>query len=151
MRQLLLAAALLLLTGSALAQTPAKDLYVAVIKNQPANAETLLTAGADANAPVEMVPGFPTTYLIIAAGHNHLGVAKALLQHKARINQADSFKSTALMAAAAKGHAELVALLLAQGADPTAKDDDGKTALALAQEGNHAAVVALLKGDQELR
>ena len=143
-RLLLLAAALVLLAGSARAQTPAKDLYVAVLKDKPAEVAALLTGPADANATVELVPGFPTTYLIIAAGHNHLAVAKLLLQHKALINKADSFQSTALMAAAAKGYAEMVALLLASGADPNAKDEDGKTALALAQAGNHAAVVALL-------
>lgn len=133
-----------LLCGSACAQTPSKDLYAAVLKNKPADVETLLTSGADANAAVEMVPGFPTTLLIIAAGHNHLDIAKALLKHKAQVNKSGSFKETALMAAASKGHQDMVAFLLANGADPKAKDDDGKDALTLAKEGNHAAVVSLL-------
>lgn len=135
----------LALSGTALAQTPAKDLYTAVLKNKPADVEILLTSGADANALVEMVPGFPTTYLIIAAGHNQAAIVKSLLQHKAQINKADNFQATALMAAAAKGYLEVVQLLLGSGADAKAKDDEGKTALAHAKEGNHAAVVALLE------
>lgn len=135
----------LTLVRIASAQTPAKDLYTAVLKNKSAEVEALLTSGADANASVEMVPGFPTTYLIIAAGQNHLDIVKSLLQHKASVNKADNFRNTPLMAAAAKGHVQVVQLLLASGADAKMQDDDGKNALAFAKEGNHAAVVALLE------
>ena len=131
-------------TGAALAQTPAKDLYAAVLKNKPAEVETLLAGGADANGTVEMVPGFPTTYLIVAAGQNHLDIVKSLLKHKALVNRTGSFQETPLMAAAAKGYSEIVTYLLASGADPKAKDDEGKDALALAKAGNHTAVVGLL-------
>ena len=145
MRKLLLLTTLLILLGGATrAQTPAKDLYTAVLRNKPAEVETLLTGGADANAAVEMVPGFPTTLLIVAAGQNHLDIVKSLLKHQAQINQSGSFQETALMAAAAKGYQEVVACLLAGGADPKAKDDEGQDALALAKAGNHTAVVGLL-------
>jgi len=145
MRKLLVVTLLLtLFYGTAQAQTPAKQLYSAVLKNNPTEVESLLTGGVDANAAVEMVPGFPTTYLIIAAGQNHLDIAKALIKHKALVNRLGSFKETALMAAAAQGHQEMVAYLLANGADPKATDDEGKDALALAKAGNHTAVVGLL-------
>jgi len=134
-----------LLTSAAAAQTPAKELYTAVLKNKPVEVEALLNGGADANATVEMVPGFPTTYLLIAADRNHTDVVKTLLKHKAQVNKADKFQLTPLMAAAAKGHLEIVQLLLTGGADAKAKDEEGKTALAYAKEGNHTTVVALLE------
>ena len=127
------------------AQTPAKELAKAVMKNNAAAAETLLTAGANPNAPVEIVPGFPTTYLVTAAGNGSLDLVKVLLKHKAQVNQPDGFKTTALMAAAGKGNKALVELLLASGADAKAKDDDGKDALALAKEGGSKETVALLE------
>lgn len=126
------------------AQVPSKELATAVMKNNVAAAETLLTAGANPNAPVEIVPGFPTTYLVTAAGNGSLNLVKLLLKHKAQVNQPDGFKTTALMAAAGKGNKALVELLLASGADARAKDDDGKDALALAQEGGSKETVALL-------
>ncbi|UOR06426.1 ankyrin repeat domain-containing protein [Hymenobacter aerilatus] len=144
-KRLFILAFFVFITGTALAQTPAKDLRTAVLKNKPAEVQTLLTGGADANAPVEMVPGFPTSYLFIAADNNHLDVAKSLLHHKAQVNKGDKFQLTPLMAAASKGYLEMVQLLLTNGADAKAKDEEGKTALAYAKEGNHAAVVALLE------
>ncbi|QIX60111.1 ankyrin repeat domain-containing protein [Hymenobacter lutimineralis] len=127
------------------AQSHSKELFTAVIKNKPADADALLTAGADANAPVEMMPGFPTTFLIMAAGSGHLEVVKALVKHKAQVDKPDSFQATALMAAAANGSLEVVAFLLANGANPRAKDKDGKDVLASAKEGGNAQVIALIE------
>lgn len=128
------------------AQTPTQKVYAAVVKNQPADVDALLKAGADPNAPVEMMPGFPTNFLILAAGRSQTEIVKILLQHKASVNKTDSFKATALMAAAAEGNAELVALLLAAGADPKLKDQEGKDALASAKESGNPNVVKLLQG-----
>ncbi len=127
------------------AQAPHKELATAILKNNAPAAETLLTAGANPNAAVEIVPGFPTTYLITAAANGSLDLVKLLLKHKALVNQADGFKTTALMAAAGKGNKAMVELLLASGADARAKDDDGKDALALAKEGGSTETVALLE------
>lgn len=127
------------------AQAPAKELATAVLKNNAAGAEALLTAGANPNAVIEVVPGFPTTYLITAAANGRLDVVKLLLKYKAQVNQPDGFKATALMAAAGKGNLALVTLLLASGADVRAKDDEGKDALALARESGSKEVVALLE------
>ncbi|WP_191906326.1 ankyrin repeat domain-containing protein [Hymenobacter baengnokdamensis] len=130
---------------TAYAQAPSKDLTTAVMKNNLAAAETLLTAGANPNAAVEIVPGFPTTYLVTAATSGSLDLVKLLLKYKAQVNQPDGFKATALMAAAGKGNKAMVELLLASGADAKAKDDDGKDALALAKENSHPEVVAVLE------
>lgn len=129
------------------AQTPAQTqgMKKAILKSDIPAAETLLTAGADPNAVVEIVPGFATTYLITAASNNSLALVQLLLKHKAQVNQPDAFKGTALMAAAGKGNKALVELLLASGADARAKDQDGKDALALAKESGNPEVIRLLE------
>ncbi|UOG73103.1 ankyrin repeat domain-containing protein [Hymenobacter tibetensis] len=129
----------------AMAQTPTQKVYAAVVKNKPTDVDALLKAGADPNAPVEMMPGFPTSFLILAAGRSQTETVKVLLQHKALVNKPDSFNATALMAAAGEGNAELVTLLLAAGADPKLKDNDGKDAMASAKESGNAEVVKLLQ------
>lgn len=131
------------------AQAPSKELATAILKNNATAAETLLAAGANPNAAIEVVPGFPTTYLITAAANGRLDLVKLLLKHKAQVNQPDGFKGTALMAAATKGDKAIVELLLASGADVQAKDDDGKDALALAKEGGRQEIVALLAQKQK--
>lgn len=147
MKKLLLVFALLL-TGSIVASaqsTPTQKVYAAVIKNHPADVDALLASGADANAPVEMMPGFPTTFLVIAAGNGHLDVVKALLKNKAQVDKTDSFQMTPLMAAAANGSLDVVEFLLASGANPKAKDKDGKDVLAAAKEGENEQVIKLIK------
>lgn len=146
-RILLITAALFTLafTGRAQAPTPAHSLKKAILKSDLATAETLLKAGTDPNAPIEIVPGSATTLLITAVTNNSLDLVKLLLQSKAQVNQVDAFKTTALMTAVGKGNPALVELLLSSGADARAKDDDGKDALTLAREAGNAAIVALLE------
>ncbi|RSK24691.1 ankyrin repeat domain-containing protein [Hymenobacter metallilatus] len=146
MKKLLLGLTLFIATLSfAQAQTATQKVYAAVVKNQPTAVDALLSAGADANAPVEMVPGFPTTFLVLAAGNGHLEVVKALLKNKAQVDKPDSFDVTPLMAAAAQGSLDVVQFLLASGANPKAKDKDGKDVLATAKEGGNADVVKLIQ------
>jgi len=144
-RAILFVATLFCCALTAQAQAPSKELATAILKNNAPAAETLLAAGANPNALIEVVPGFPTTYLITAATNGSLDLVKLLLKHKAQVNQPDGFKATALMAAAGKGHKALVELLLASGADAKARDDEGKDALALARENGSKEVVALLE------
>ena len=143
-RAIRLVATFFCLSFTAHAQAPSKELATAILKNNAAAAETLLTGGANPNATIEVVPGFPTTYLITAAGNGSLDLVKLLLKYKAQVNQPDGFKGTALMAAATKGDKAVVELLLASGADARAKDNDGKDALALAKEGGRQEIAALL-------
>ena len=144
-RVLLLVAAFCCLLFTVQAQTSNHTLTKAILKNDVPTAETLLTSGANPNAGIEIVPGFPTTCLITAASNNSLDLVKLLLKHKAQVNQADAFKATALMAAAGKGNKDMVELLLISGADVKAKDDEGKDALAMAKESGSKEVVALLE------
>ena len=146
MKTLLLVFALFLaLTPLAQAQTSTQKVYAAVIKNHAADVDALLAAGADANAPVEMMPGFPTTFLIIAAGNGHLDVVKALIKNKAQVDKPDSFNMTPLMAAAANGSPDVVEFLLASGANPKARDKDGKDVMTLAKESENPDVIKLIK------
>ena len=144
-RAILFIATFFCFASTAHAQAPSKELTTAVLKKNLPAAETLLTGGANPNAVIEVVPGFPTTYLVTAAGGGSLDLVKLLLKHKAQVNQPDGFKVTALMAAAGKGNKAIVDLLLASGADAKAKDDDGKDALALAKEAGNPEVVAVLE------
>jgi ankyrin repeat protein len=146
-RALFLTIALYCFVFATQAQTPAQTqgLKKAVLKNDAAAAEALLTSGANPNAVIEVVPGFATTYLITAASNNSLALVQLLLKNKAQVNQPDAFKGTALMAAVGKGNKALVELLLNSGADARAKDEDGKDALTLAKEGANKEIVALLE------
>ncbi|MBC6605522.1 ankyrin repeat domain-containing protein [Hymenobacter sp. BT188] len=127
------------------AQDKSKELYTAVLKSNTTAVETLLKTGADPNHVIEIVPGFPTSYLIAAATNNNVAIVKSLLQYKAKINWRDAFQATALHYAAGKGSKELIELLLASGADLQAKDEDGNTALTSAKAANNKEVVTLLE------
>lgn len=144
-RPILFIATFFCLSFTSHAQASSKELATAVLKKNLAAAETLLTGGANPNAVIEVVPGFPTTYLVTAASGGSLDLVKLLLKHKAQVNQPDGFKGTPLMAAAGKGNKAMVELLLASGADARAKDDDGKDALALAKENGSKETIALLE------
>jgi ankyrin repeat protein len=126
------------------AQTTTQKVYAAIVNNQPETLQALLVAGADANAPVEMVAGFPTTFLILAASKGQLELVRILVKHKAQIDKPDSFNATPLMAAADQGSAEVTAFLLASGANPKAVDNDGKDVLAHARQGGSSDVVKLI-------
>lgn len=133
------------LTYVATAQNKGKELYTAVLKNNAPAVETLLKEGADPNHIIEIVPGFPTSYLITAATNNNVTIVKSLLQYKAKIDWRDAFQATALHYAANKGTKELIELLLANGADMQAKDGDGNTALSNAKSSGNKEVITLLE------
>ena len=144
-KYLLLLALTLGLLGSAAAQTPTKDLFKAVMKNDAAATETLLSGGADANASIEVMPGFRTTFLITAATNGNLNIVKALVQHKAQVNAKDAGNETALIAAAGQGNKAIVEFLLQSGADVKAADGQGATLLAAAKTGGNKDVIALIE------
>ncbi|AYA36150.1 ankyrin repeat domain-containing protein [Hymenobacter oligotrophus] len=146
MKKLLLFFGLLLgVVFTSAAQAPNKDLFKAVMKNDAAAVETLLKGGADANAAIEVMPGFKTTYLITAVTNGNLDIVKKLVQYKAQVNAKDAGQETALMAAAAKGDKAMVEFLLASGADPKATDSQGNTALNAAKTGGNKDVISLIE------
>lgn len=144
-KYLLLLALTLGLLGAASAQTPTKDLFKAVMKNDEAATEALLNGGADANAAIEVMPGFRTTFLITAATNGNLNIVKSLLQHKAQVNAKDAGNETALVAAATQGNKTIVEYLLQNGADVKAADGQGATLLAAAKAGGNKDVIALIE------
>lgn len=144
-KYVLLLALTLGLLGGAAAQTPTKDLFKAVMKNDAAAVETLLSGGADANAPIEVMPGFRTTFLITAATNGNLNIVKALVQHKAQLNAKDAGQETALIAAATQGNKAIVEFLLQSGADVKAADGQGTSLLAAAKAGGNADVISLIQ------
>jgi ankyrin repeat protein len=144
-KYVLLLTLILGLAGAAAAQTPTKDLFKAVMKNDAATVETLLSGGADANAAIEVMPGFRTTFLITAATNGNLNIIKALLAHKAQVNTKDAGNETALIAAATQGHKAIVEFLLQNGADVKAADGQGTTLLAAAKAGGNKDIIALIE------
>lgn len=137
-----------LLAVLALAGCASVNLRTAAQQDDTSRVRTLLNQGVDPNAHDE----YGVTALRIVASsdvpwsRSNLDIARLLIAHGAKVNQADAAGVTPLEAAACGGHADMVRLLLAHGADPDAKDNDGETARACAAEHNHPDVVALLGG-----
>ncbi len=104
--------------------------------------EALVEAGADVNTPVAK-GGYTPLMLASVAGSSDL--AKALLQHGAKVNAANPGGVTALMIAAAGNHSELAEVLLKAGADVNARSTDGRTALSIAKQNSNRAVFRLLR------
>ena len=90
-------------------------------------AERLLAAGADVNAP------FSTgwTPLMDAAANGHEALVRVLLVHRASLDSADAEGNTALMLACANGHEGAVSQLRAAGANSTLVNSNGDTAEAI--------------------
>ena len=92
-------------------------------------AERLLAAGADVNAP------FSTgwTPLLDASANGHEALVRVLLVHRAALDSADAEGNTALMLACANGHEGVVSQLRAAGANSTLVNSDGDTADAISR------------------
>ena len=97
--------------------------------------QLLLKAGVDPKAAY----GNHLTALMWVAGYaagagslDAQAVAKLLLDHGARIDDADNRGRTALMIAAETGHGDMVDLLIKRGADRSLRDKAGKRAVDLA-------------------
>jgi hypothetical protein len=89
--------------------------------------------------------------LFIAASNGHLEVVHALLEAKAKVDQADNDGWTPLFMAAQKGHFEVVRALLEANAEVDKADNDGVTSLFMAAQNGHLEVVhALLEAKAEV-
>jgi hypothetical protein len=89
--------------------------------------------------------------LFIAASNGHLEVVHALLEAKAKVDQADNDGWTPLFMAAQKGHLEVVRALLEANAEVDKADNDGVTSLFMAAQNGHLEVVhALLEAKAEV-
>jgi len=137
MNKLLLAAALFVTAGPALAESPLAD---ALENGRRDAAFELLAAGADVNA--SQADG--TTPLHWAAYQLDVELVERLIDRGARANTQNRYGATPLGEAAKAANAELVALLLEAGAEVDQANADGETALMLSARTGSAPVAKLL-------
>jgi ankyrin repeat protein len=141
LRSLLLATALL---AACAEKSLDEQLILAVRRNQPAEVDRLLAAGADANA--DKVAGFEgRPPLFHAATYGYVEIAQQLIDKGADVNAgAQAGEVTPLTVAALNGSAPVVALLLSNGAQVNARDASGSTPLTEAVRKGDAEVLRLL-------
>lgn len=107
------------------APAPAQNsLVMAISNNDRAWLRSLLSSGADTNAPHR-----DTLPLHLASRRGAFDIVDSLIVHGARINERDPAGHTALMLAAQNGEAPEIAALLIRGAASDTTDYDGNTAL----------------------
>lgn len=118
-------------------------LYAASLRQDPAVAEVLLTAGADAN--IESTGEGEGTPLCAAAAWGYSQVVAALLAGGANLGQQEDQGSgdSPLLWACRNGHETTARVLLEAGADPNA-EVRGRTPLCAATERGSLAIVELL-------
>ena len=108
------------------------------------NTKAVLTQLKEVGVNTQLSP-LGTRPLILAAGHGHMDLVKALLKRGADVNAEDITGWTPLHAAAYNGHVEIAQLLLDWGAVPSTSNWYTPTPLTVAERQHHAAVVDLLK------
>lgn len=106
----------------------------------------LLDAKADPDAMRGPGSGFLSTPLLTAAYYGRVEVARALLDHGAKIDLASSegSVSTPLIVAVQRGQLPMVAFLLDRDADVEAADTKGQTALVIAANYGKSEILDLL-------
>jgi uncharacterized protein len=131
------------LSGCGEQKSPDEQLILAARRNQLAEVERLLAAGADPNA--DRVPGYEgRPALFHAATFGYVEIAAKLIQHGADANYgADRGALTPLMLAALNGPAPMVELLVREGAEVNAQAS-GSTALTEATRKGDPAVLRVL-------
>ena len=120
-------------------------LYGALSRENLVIARLLLVAGAT----VDLTMGESRwTVLMVAAGINHLEVARLFFKFGANPNAVNRDGAAALHFAAARGHAAMTSLLVDHGAALNVQDDTGRTALHdAALKGTIEAARVLLDAD----
>ena len=104
------------------------DLFGAAKRNDAAQTEWLLAAGANANGKNDwLYEGLPP--LAWAAAWGSVETAEVLIAHGADINGTNRLGTTPLHMAAFYEEPGTVALLIRRGADPNARNKGGGTAL----------------------
>jgi len=131
-------------------------LSLAVEEQQYDAAYALIQAGANVNTPASKyrltplmvvaseLPPEANSLVRILQQHGPMDVARALLQHKAKVNATDAAGVTALMIAAAHDNASMMALLIQSGANPNMKSAAGETAREIAVKNDNLGAVRIL-------
>jgi ankyrin repeat protein len=135
-----LGTALVLPAFSAAADDP--KLVEAAMKGDPAVVRSLISQGADVNAPGK--DGTPALHWVVR--RDDVETASALLKAGANAKFADRYGVTPLALACANGNARMIALLLDAGANPNAADPAGSTPLMTVVTVGDVASVKLLLG-----
>ena len=82
--------------------------------------------------------------MLIASGHGHVDVVRALIEGAADIDKAMNGGTTPLYVASQNGHVEVVRALMEGGADMDKGMDDGCTPLYIASQNGHEDAVRVL-------
>lgn len=131
---------LLLLTGCSRDEA---ILYSAA-KGHSTLVRVLLSIGADPNATATVKENERLfTPLILASTAGDIATVRLLIEHDAKVNEADVMGFTALHAAAMDGHSEIVSLLIKNGANPKLIAA-GDTPASLAERNGHNQIAAML-------
>ncbi|MFP4105808.1 MAG: ankyrin repeat domain-containing protein [Phycisphaerae bacterium] len=117
-------------------------LDLAVLSGDGETTRNLLAAGAD--------PQRSPTPLHKAVRRDYGGVAVALLDFGAKIDQTDEQGRTPLHIAAAEGNNQMARLLVFKGARRSAKDDQGQTPQDLARRNGHRELLKVLDPSPEV-
>lgn len=134
-----------LVAGCAEQKSPDERLILAVRRNQPAEVDVLLAAGANPNADrVKGYAGRPA--LFHAATFGYVDIAGKLIERGADANYgADRGAVTPLMLAALNGPAAMVELLVRNGADVNAQAAGSTPLTEAARKGDPAVLRVLLE------
>ncbi|HLW79952.1 MAG TPA: ankyrin repeat domain-containing protein [Terriglobia bacterium] len=118
-------------------------LGLAAFFGHPEIVDFLLAQGAEVNAASRNA--FAVMPLHSATASRHLGIAQALVEHRADVNARQQGGYAPLHEAANTGNEEMTRLLATHGANPNARADDGRTPLSIAVSKGYDAVADLLR------
>ncbi len=133
-------ALLCLVWAGPVAAAPEDDLFAAIVRNQKANVEKALGAGAS----IEALNKDGDTPLVVAASYDRTAIVELLIQKGAGISSRGKDQDTALHRAAKHSKSTTLELLLAKGAGPNEKNEKGDTPLFVAVAADRTAHIAPL-------
>lgn len=123
-----------------------EQLFEALAAKQYGKVESLVSKGADINAPSQIKPNM--TPIGQAASTGDINAVTLLIKLGADVNttsqRTDNSGFTPLHYAAKAGNIDAVTILLGRGADLNAKTGNGEDALQLAEQAGHKSVANLL-------
>jgi ankyrin repeat protein len=126
----------------ALAVTPQKALFIAIVRNDSELAGTVLKSNIDVDAPDDN--GW--TALMTAARRGNRGLVKMLVSAGANLNAVNQeYGATALMLAVKFGHVDVVKQLITHGTDLNLAAHHGTTALEIAEREEQPEIARLLR------
>ena len=117
-------------------------LILTILREQLANAHSLIEAGANASLPEKTK--WQRQPIHLAARLGDISLLRALIVHGACIHSVDNTLLTPLHWASIYGHLPAVVYLVENGCHVNVRDDTGRTPLFRAAEANHPEIVRFL-------